>query len=159
MKSVLSKKFEDLESDWKNIEECQDKSRNLVTESVNLNEDTLSLMEQIDQLVTSKKDLRKFENTEDLKMFKQNTLEDLEKHEQLVGRIEDRACSIIASSKQVKSSLKTAKDYFLENTACVSFQLIENVDQTRREWRDMRILNTFSNVGRVDSLFFVRNKN
>ena len=159
MKSVLSKKFEDLESDWKNIEECQDKSRNLVTESVNLNEDTLSLMEQIDQLVTSKKDLRKCENTEDLKMFKQNTLEDLEKHEQLVGRIEDRACSIIASSKQVKSSLKTAKDYFLENTACVSFQLIENVDQTRREWRDMRILNTFSNVGRVDSLFFVRNKN
>ncbi|XP_063726052.1 E3 ubiquitin-protein ligase TRIM65-like isoform X2 [Symsagittifera roscoffensis] len=154
LKTVLSKQFEDLESNWKNIEECQDKSRNLVTESVNLNEDTLSLMEQIDQLVTSKKDLRKCENTEDFKMFKQNTLEELEKHEQLIGRIEDRACSIIASSKQVKSCLKTAKDYFLEDTACGSFQLIENVDQTRREWKDMRILNTFSNVGRVDFSVF-----
>ena len=126
-KIVLGKDVEELENNWKKIEDYQTTCRKLVTDSVNLSEDTLSIMQKIDQLILSKGDLRKFQSVEDNHLFKQKTLKELEKHEELVERIKQKTTSLIASYNQVENSLNAAKDCFREGPASSSFPAVGEI--------------------------------
>ena len=140
----------------KKIEECHTKCRNLVNNSVNFNEDTLSLMESLDQLALSKGDIRKCQSVKDLQLFKQKTLKDLEKHEELVEVIKQKITSLISSNKQVENSLKAAKNYFREGPAPSSYPPVDKGDLSRKnlKLKDIEKGEAKGSFGSYDSSVF-----
>ena len=120
---------------WGNICQCQHKYRDVNDESLKVLEKIKAATDAMNVLASTESTLRNSQNPYDVKMFRQNTLTELEKQTDHIIGVEQSISSLAIKFKEVANFLETAKKPFEDYLTYGDNQSSEGAAQKQRAWK------------------------
>ena len=135
LQNEINKLLENTNTKWESITQCQNEHQRLVAESMTLQDNIMSATNAMDALESTKKMLQKPQNIDDVLVFTQNTLRELEEQTERI-KIVDRSISSLASScKEIAKCLESAKLTFSKNEIPDSLRVRIGASRNPKKWK------------------------